>query len=748
MKKSLLLIAAILLAACAKIQAPSDNISPTEIEFSVKMDSFATKATDTSFENGDEMNLIAMWGDQSLDIRKATYQNGKISLDKTLCWPEKAGWEEATFVMIYPYLEGYSEENIGQYINGSKEVFFTVKADQSTHALYTSSDLIVGGCYELQEKDAPCTVNLTLEHMLSQVRIIITNKSDFGIKDVYLSDVYGKFDLNNETVSGSKGTIKTCNSGNGQWTCIIPRQTAEPAIHITTTDNKEIKFNAPSEIHFYGSERTNLLLTLNDDTEVSDFSYEIVNWDPGEDFNYSQNEWESLGTGQIRDWYFDDEYFPVEIEQNRDNPRSFRIVNPYSGIKQAYYPDSKSVPDDYLYFRIFDKGEEYNGYTVTRDNYIMFNPCATGYFYDKYDNELTICHPTIWNYSLERWKRSRVVWFQSNGLPGQINLSPLYFLSDEVGAINCTNYSDQISILFPDCDFRQYRGAINWNVADGIKKDNGKVYLSFDVEKIDSQVSSLRFSILDGEGYYYSDFLDMEDGFIDSYVVSENRKSFLIEIPDNYAIHTFLMETYGDGYPQYWYYQTFHDNSADFDGWRACGKGTYSGAFNTEDGILYQSKTDNNKYMIKPWLGDCLPFSFSGYNNSLYIEEGHITGIYYNNLPVYVSDYTSIEPSADPGYFYGVGYYYYGEGIGTFNFNPYYYISLGTLSYGQFETFQLSGNEADTKASLVLKSAAEVKKSERANLEDFSEGGVNPHLRSAAPCPRLNQVLPNQPHSS
>lgn len=741
MKKLFLLplFAAIFLVACTKTQTPQESKTPSEIDFSVKMDSFATKATDTAFENGDEMNLLVMWGDESMDIRKATYQNGKITLDRSLYWPEKPGWEEANFVMMYPYMEGYTEENIGEFIYGG-EVFFTVKADQSTHALYTSSDLIAGGCYELQEIDAPCMVKMTLGHMLSQVRIVITNKSEFGIKDVYLSDVYGKFEINWQKTTGSKGTIKTCNSGNGLWTCVVPPQTGEPKIHITTTDNKEIVFKAPSEIEFPQSVRTNLLLTLNDDTEVSDFSYEIANWDPGQDFNFSQNEWESLGTGLMRDWYFGDDYFQVEIEQNKDNLHSFRILNPYSGIKQAYYPDSKSVPDDYLYFRIFDKGEEYNGYTVTRDNYIMFNPCATGYFYDRYDNELTICHPTIWNYSLARWKRSRVVWFQSNGLPGQINLSPLYFLSDEVGAINCTNYDDQISILFPDCDFRQYNGAINWNVDNGIKKDNGKVYLSFDVEKIDSQVSSLRFSILDGEGYYYSDFLDMEDGFIDSYVVSENRKSFLIEIPDNYAIHTLLMETYGDGYPQYWYYQTFHDNSADFDGWRACGKGTYSGVFNTEDGILYQSKTDDNKYMIKPWLGDCLPFSFSGYDNSLYIEEGHITGIYYNNLPVYVSDYTSIKPSADPGYFYGVDYYYYGEGIGTFNFNPYYYISLGTLSYGQFETFQLSGNEADTKAPLVLKSAVDVKKSERANLKDVSGRGVNAQLRSAAEAGMLEGV--------
>lgn len=734
MKKVFLLplFAAIFLVACTKVQTPSDSKSPAEINFSVKMDSHATKATDTSFENGDEMNLLAIWGDQSLDIRKATYQNGKISLDKTLCWPEKAGWKDANFVMIYPYFEGYTEENIGQYIYGSKEVFFTVKADQSTHALYTSSDLIVGGCYELQEKDAPCTVNLTLEHMLSQVRIIITNKSDFGIKDVYLSNVYGKFDLNNETVSGSKGTIKTCNSGNGQWTCVIPPQTGEPAIHITTTDNKEIKFNAPSEIHFYGSERTNLLLTLNDDTEVSDFSYEIVNWDPGEDFNYSQNEWESLGTGQIRDWYFEDEYFPVEIEQNRDNPRSFRIVNPYSGIKQAYYPESESVPDDYLYFRIFDKGEEYNGYTVTRDNYIMFDPCATGYFHPTYNSEITICHPTIWNYHLSRWKKSRVVWFQSNGLPGQINISPLYFLNPENRAWDFTDYEDMISILFPGCDERQYKGALEWNADDGIIKENGKVYLSFYVEKKDPDVNSMRFSVLDGQGFYYSDFLDMEDGLIDSYVVSEDRKSFLIEIPDNYAIHTVIMETYGDGYPQYRYSRTFHDNSADFDDWKACGKGTYYGIFSTEDGILYNSKTNDLNYMIKPWLGDCLPFSTSEDDKTIKIEQSHFTGVYYKGYPVYISDYTSVDPSAESGYFYGAGYHYYGEGIGTFKFNPYYYTSQGALSYGSFETFQLSGNEVETKASLVLKSAAEVKKSERANLEDFSEGGVNLHLHSAA----------------
>lgn len=565
MKKSLLLIAAILLAACAKIQAPSDNISPTEIEFSVKMDSFATKATDTAFENGDEMNLLVTWGEKAaglnnIDIRKATYQDGEITLDKSLYWPEKPGWEEANFIMMYPYMEGYTEENILDFIGG--EVFFTVKADQSTHALYTSSDLIAGGCYELQEEDVPCTVNITLAHMLSQVRIIITNKSEFGIKDVYLSDVYGTFEINRERTSGSKGIIKTCNSGNGQWTCVVPPQTGEPKIHITTTDNREIVFKAPSEIEFPRSVRTNLLLTLNDNAEASDFSYEIANWYSGQDFNFSQNEWESVGTGAIQDIFFGEDFFPVDIERNRENPRYFRLVNPYYGIKQEYDPTSSAIPDDYLYFRIFDKGETLWEQKITRDNFVCFSNFASGCTEEEV-GPVILYHPYhFMGYDFSDWKNSRVVWFQDDGTPGQVNLSPLYLNSDYYGTNYCF-YDECVTILFPDCDRHCYKATavgFNYGYGPGIKKDGGKVFLSFEIKKIDSEVSSIKFAILDKEDVYYSDVIEMEDGLIDSWTVAEDSKEFLIEIPDDGNPHSLLYETYGDGYPQYAYCQTFQDS--------------------------------------------------------------------------------------------------------------------------------------------------------------------------------------------
>lgn len=753
MKKSLLLIAAFLLAACSQIQTPSDSILPTEIEFSVKMDSFATKATDTAFENGDEMNLLVMWGEKAaglnnIDIRKATYQDGEITLDKSLYWPEKPGWEEANFIMMYPYMEGYTEENILDFIGG--EVFFTVKADQSTHALYTSSDLIAGGCYELQEEDVPCTVNITLAHMLSQVRIIITNKSEFGIKDVYLSDVYGTFEINRERTSGSKGIIKTCHSGNGQWTCVVPPQTGEPKIHITTTDNREIVFKAPSEIEFPQSVRTNLLLTLNDNAEASDFSYEIANWDPGQDFNFSQNEWKSLGTGWICDQWFGNDSFQVEFEQNKDNPRSFRLVNPYSGIKQAYYSTSSAVPDEYLYFRIIDKGELIDGQTVTRDNFVYFEPYRTGYHYsdEKFDANINLTHPSDSDFPIYRWNTNRTVRFQDNGLPGEVGLSPIYKLDDSSGWDYDLNHL-MVRILFPGCyEYKSYTGSIvlsdDIGYGRGIIKENGKTYLSFRIEKTNANVSSMKFTILDGWGYSYSDIFDLEDGLIDSQTVTGEGKDILYEIPDNYAYHDILMETYGDGYPQEWLSYTTHDTSKDNAEWIACGKGTYDGYLGVQSNlILYNSRTDDLKYKISPWQGDCLPFSWDNeYDNTIEIEYGYFTGVYTSDYaPIYVSEYSIVHPYAEPSKFLGRSAFYFGEGQGLFEFNPYYYTNQGPFHYGYIETFQLTGSETNTKAQLILKSTTKEKKSERANLEDFSEGGVNPHLHSGVR-PKNLQKMP------
>ena len=168
----ILAAAAILTGACSEIQNPEDMKGRQEIELSLHMGSYQTKATDTAFENGDEMNLVVSWGEKMsgpIELRKATYQNGKLSLDSPLYWPETPGWEEADFIIIYPYQSGITAENLlTEFVQSYP---FTVNADQSTHELYTASDLIAGGAYEVQEDESPCVVKMELEHRLSKVAV-------------------------------------------------------------------------------------------------------------------------------------------------------------------------------------------------------------------------------------------------------------------------------------------------------------------------------------------------------------------------------------------------------------------------------------------------------------------------------------------------------------------------------------------------------------------------------------------------
>ncbi len=710
----LLTIAAAILWGCTSHTGP-DFAPGQEIEISAQMSSYATKATDTAFEEGDQMNLAALWlGTGSIDVRKATYKNGKITLDQPLYWPEEPGWEEANFVMVYPYLPGYTQENIMEYING--EVLFTVKADQSTHKLYTSSDLMTGISSEVQESDAPCPINVVFTHSLSKVSINISNTSNIPIKDVYLSEVNGTYELNSRSTTGSKGQIKTQNTGDNQWICIIPPQVSDPKILITTRDNKEITFTAPYEISFPESVQTSLTLTLGDDTQISDFSSDIIDWNDGQEYNFGQKEWESIGIGAIQDWFFqeEDDFFPVEIERNKENAHSFRVKDPYSKIKQKYYPADAPTPDEYLYFRIFDKGERFYDVTVTRDNLVYFESCAPGAHI--YNQDLTICHPSEYYKDLALWKYNRVVWFQNDGTPGQVNLAPMYMLDDGryydyIGDV------EQITILFPGCDIRSYGGAISAEdgpYGKGIIKENGKTFLSFNVEKTSQNVTSLRVAALNGDVTYYEDIIEIEDGIVDSQIIADQSKQIKLEIPDNYASHAIYLITYGDGYPQWRYHLILRDESADYGNWQACGKGSYEFSRLTtgtaDDLILYRDSQDNSRFMIKEWWSPSetdLMFTWNDEENYEFtIDSKQLLGTY-NDASLYISDYTAFYPASNKSYYVGNDYLYHCEGEGYYYFMTCYHSDenvgggYNTFKYG-YESFILEGNDNSTKSPLLL----------------------------------------------
>lgn len=144
-------------------------------------------------------------------------------------------------------------------------------------------------------------------------------------------------------------------------------------------------------------------------------------------------EWVSLGTGLFGDHtQFNADYdVEVEIQQNASEPTQFRLVDPYAGYRELleYEPTgSEYGPDEYLYFRILQKGESINGISVTHDDLVYFDAYYTGIADDTYEVDPFLAHPARWAEEEDLWLRSIVVKYQADGVtPANVQLAPILF---------------------------------------------------------------------------------------------------------------------------------------------------------------------------------------------------------------------------------------------------------------------------------------------------------------------------------
>ncbi len=181
-----------------------------------------TRATDAAFESGDKIGLTVVAADESLA------ENVAVSFDGTAFvsdveWGSDAALK-ADIYAYYPYAE-----TIGD---------FTVAADQSTAAAYTSSDLM--GAVKSEVSPEASTM-MTFKHLLSQIVVSIANNSDLDVESVKVSGTLPTATFDAEAMSVSaKGTdpveITTLSCGEGVYKAIIVPQTASIVVEIALSN--------------------------------------------------------------------------------------------------------------------------------------------------------------------------------------------------------------------------------------------------------------------------------------------------------------------------------------------------------------------------------------------------------------------------------------------------------------------------------------------------------------------------------
>ncbi len=295
MKATKLLALALCIAAFAtSCKQPVDEptLEGKKIAVSAQMYNF-TRATDTSFEEGDQIGLHILNGTTWLDNALYTYTAGKLVGEQTNLWYTD---EEvvADVVAYYPY------NTAGNY--NAAGYTFTVNADQSTKEGYTASDLMVAATTSAPTEAA---VVLPFRHTLSKVVVKIDNQLGEEIENVWFSGVYGTTTVNmldgSAVASGSKGTIKAASvsvDGAEAWALIlVPQSDVTPQIMVTTSSDKQYSFGISAPATFSAGKVSTAEISLTKESIATDFTPTISDWEADNNLQFNQTEEGDDNTG-------------------------------------------------------------------------------------------------------------------------------------------------------------------------------------------------------------------------------------------------------------------------------------------------------------------------------------------------------------------------------------------------------------------------------------------------------------------
>ena len=278
-----LVFAAVLAMACKKnnpITQPEAERLP--IKLSASLYQF-TKATDTSFENGDEIAVNIFNPECYLYNAQFTYTGGQLTSATPYEWYEDTE-VEATVTAMYPAsetMEGFAATQS-----------FMVNADQSTKVGYATSDLLLATAKAYPTAEA---VNLPFKHALSKIVVNVDNQLKEEIANVWFTDVLGEVsfstaDHSDLTATGTAGTIKAYKSGENTWQLIVAPQTASPKLTLTTVSGKQYTFVLSEEVTFTTGKVSTATVSVSPESIYTAFTPEISDWVADNDLNFSQDD--------------------------------------------------------------------------------------------------------------------------------------------------------------------------------------------------------------------------------------------------------------------------------------------------------------------------------------------------------------------------------------------------------------------------------------------------------------------------
>ena len=240
--------AILLLGACSQEEEMSQVVSKT-VSFLPSMTS-GTRATETAFENGDEIGVFAVDAKNGVELKNTNYANNvryrynagvfnAVDNGITLTEAHTAG---LAYYAIYPY-------------RTSDAIVYThsIGYDQQSHANYTASDI----CFAYAAPSTSEQVNLTFNHILSNLVVEIEG-NNLASKTVSMRATNVRrsvqIDLNAGTAKAVSdvGDVLMNKAYNNAFQCVIPPQTITEGtdVFVATVDGKDYPFHITSDVAF------------------------------------------------------------------------------------------------------------------------------------------------------------------------------------------------------------------------------------------------------------------------------------------------------------------------------------------------------------------------------------------------------------------------------------------------------------------------------------------------------------------
>ena len=325
-------------------------------------------------------------------------------------------------------------------------------------------------------------------------------------------------DYNWATVSGEQvffsnelpATVELSRTSN-TFSIPVKRMNSDGAVtvSVTATDPSGL-FTIPSSVTFNaGQTETNLVIGYTYDVEKFPFD-EFKNLEimlGGEELTtpYGKSVYkfeagvpsplEFLGIGTfLEGFWFEWESKNVEIYQNTENRNEYRIKDPFDVIVAEMAEEGQTVvlnghQSKWLTFTVLQPGQEVAGLTISQKDLVFFSELNTGYFHSSYEADVLMLHP--WEFSSLRSESAgafnKVLSWQENGLPGQVQLAPYYYM-DGIGGWNNTKKDGVVMITFPDYVPKDYTMVLNYEGiftnADGVTSAVASIELGEDATNV------------------------------------------------------------------------------------------------------------------------------------------------------------------------------------------------------------------------------------------------------------------------